>query len=82
MSQEMDMRTQHKLRLLFPMAMQGCIGVRILNVRTNEGVHTGKICVKTCEFSPMNLLQACRVLTPLVLGAVWAWCMLLRRDFH
>ena len=30
----------------------------------------------------MNRLQACWVLAPLVLGAVWAWWMLLGRDFH
>ena len=60
------------------------------------GVHTGKFCVKShpfvpksCEFrtnsrefTPMNRLQACRVLAPLVLGAVWAWGMVLGRNFH
>ena len=30
----------------------------------------------------MNRLQACRVLARLVLGAIWAWWMLLGRDFH
>ena len=31
--------------------MQECIGGRTLVVRTNEGVHTGKICVKSREFT-------------------------------
>ena len=30
----------------------------------------------------MNQLQACRVLAALVLGAVWAWWMLLGQDLH
>ena len=30
----------------------------------------------------MNRLQACRLLEPLVWGAVWAWWMLLGRDLH
>ena len=34
------------------------------------------------EFTPMNRLQACRPLAPLVWGAVWAWWMLLGRDLH
>ena len=34
------------------------------------------------EFTPMNRLQASWVLAPLVLGAVWAWWMLLGRDLH
>ena len=35
----------------WPGFMQGCIGGRTLGVRTNEGVHTGKICVKSREFT-------------------------------
>ena len=78
-----------------------------MGVRTNEGMHTGNICVKsreyTCnwyeiganfiqnfcafrtnsrEVTPLNRLQACRVLVPLVLGVVWAWWMLLGLDLH
>ena len=33
------------------------------------------------EFSPVNRLQACRVLAPLVLGTVRAWWMLLGGTF-
>ena len=80
--------------------MQGCAGEPTRGVRTNQGVHTGNICVKSreirtkfvrnlCEFrmnsrefTPMNRLQACRVMAPLVLGAVWACWMLLGRDLH
>ena len=51
-------------------------------VRTNEGVHKGEIYVNSGEFTPMNRLQACRVSAPFVLGTVWAWWMLLGRDFH
>ena len=47
-----------------------------------RGVHTGNMCVKSREFKRMNRLQACRVLAPLVRGPVWAWWMLLGRDFH
>ena len=33
-------------------------------------------------FTPVNRLRTCRSLAPLVLGAVWAWWMLLGRDVH
>ena len=65
-------------------------------VRTNEGVHKGEICMNSrevvrswCEFctnarefTPMNRLQACRILTLFVLGAIWAWWKRLGWDIH
>ena len=81
---------------LWPACMQKCIGGRTSGVRTNEGVHKGEICVNSHEFTrnsyeirtnsrdftPMNRLQPCKVLAPLVSGPVWAWWVLVGRDYH
>ena len=51
-------------------------------VRTNEWVDKCEICINSYEFMHMDRLQACRVLSVFLLGAVWAWWMRLGRDFH
>ena len=45
-------------------------------------VDKGEIWMDLYEFMPMGRLQACRLLAPFILGAVWAWWMRLGRDFH
>ena len=59
--------------------MRGCTRVKFVRSHVNSREIRTKF---VCEFTPMNRLQGCRVLAPLVSGAVWAWWMLLGRDLH
>ena len=49
-SQEADMRSPYKPRPLLPVTGVH-VGAPTREVRTNQGVHTGNICVKSREFT-------------------------------
>ena len=64
--------------------IRGCTLVTFVYNHMNSRENRTKFVRNSCEFgtnsrefTPMNRLQGCPVLAPLVWGAVWAWWMLL-----